>query len=128
MKVVAYGIKAGEKILLAKVNRKLHDITVIGNELTLDTVYYAAGKKALILTNFHALTSQLLKIVSAQGILLIIFWNSTHNSGNHAELPGCDINMIHLSREQNESLHTNNSSVSMAKETIEVLTSWQNKM
>lgn len=48
MKTVAYSVKAFEKEFLAKANQKKHDITLISNPLSLDTVGYAAGKDAVI--------------------------------------------------------------------------------
>ncbi len=52
MRVVAYSIRSYEKELLAKANQKKHDITLISNRLSLETVSYAAGKDAiLVFTN-----------------------------------------------------------------------------
>ena len=48
MKVVAYSIKEFEKEFLARANKKQHDITLISNPLSLDTVMYAEGKEAVI--------------------------------------------------------------------------------
>jgi D-lactate dehydrogenase len=52
MKVVAYSIKEFEKEFLARANKKQHDITLISNSLSLETVMYAEGKEAvLVFTN-----------------------------------------------------------------------------
>ena len=52
MKVVAYSAKAFEKELLAKFNHKKHDITLISNPLSLETIEYALDKDAvLVFTN-----------------------------------------------------------------------------
>ncbi len=48
MRVVAYSIKAGEKEALAIANRKKHEITLISNPLTAETVSFAAGKEAIL--------------------------------------------------------------------------------
>jgi lactate dehydrogenase-like 2-hydroxyacid dehydrogenase len=48
MKVVAYSIKSFEKEPLAIANHKKHEITLISNVLSADTVSYAAGKEAVI--------------------------------------------------------------------------------
>lgn len=48
MKVTAYSIKSCEKELLIKANGKKHDITLISNRLTDDTVSYAEGKDAVL--------------------------------------------------------------------------------
>lgn len=49
MKVVAYNIKDFEKEPLAKANQRKHDITLISNELSLDTIQYAEGKQAVLI-------------------------------------------------------------------------------
>lgn len=49
MRVVAYSIKGFEKELLAKANRKKHDITLISNALSQETAAYAEGKDAIII-------------------------------------------------------------------------------
>ncbi|MHA4895551.1 lactate dehydrogenase [Pedobacter sp. PWIIR3] len=48
MRVVAYSIKAGEKEALAIANHKKHEITLISNSLTAETVSFAAGKEAIL--------------------------------------------------------------------------------
>ena len=48
MRVVAYSIKSFEKEPLAIANHKKHDITLISNSLTAETVSYAQGKEAVI--------------------------------------------------------------------------------
>jgi D-lactate dehydrogenase len=48
MKAVVYSTRSFEREYLAKANHKKHDITLISNALGLDTVAYAAGKKAVI--------------------------------------------------------------------------------
>jgi D-lactate dehydrogenase len=46
MKAVAYSVKAFEKEFLAKANQKKHDITLISNVLSMDTITYAREKDA----------------------------------------------------------------------------------
>jgi len=48
MRVVAYSIKSFEKEPLAIANHKKHDITLISNSLSNETVSYAEGKEAVI--------------------------------------------------------------------------------
>ena len=48
MRVVAYSIKSFEKEPLAIANHKKHDITLISNSLSAETVGYAEGKEAVI--------------------------------------------------------------------------------
>jgi len=51
MKAVAYSVKPFEKEFLAKANQKKHDITLISNDLNVDTAIYAEGKDAVIVLN-----------------------------------------------------------------------------
>lgn len=48
MRVVAYSIKSFEKEPLAIANNKKHEITLISNSLSPETVSYASGKEAVI--------------------------------------------------------------------------------
>lgn len=48
MRVVAYSIKSADKEPLALANHKRHEITLISNSLTAETVFYAKGKDAVI--------------------------------------------------------------------------------
>ncbi|WP_374166602.1 lactate dehydrogenase [Arcticibacter sp. MXS-1] len=50
MRAVAYSIRSFEKEPLAKANHKKHDITLISNPIGLETVQYAAGKEAVIIS------------------------------------------------------------------------------
>lgn len=50
MRAVAYSIRSFEKEPLAKANHKKHDITLISNPIGLETVEYAAGKEAVIIS------------------------------------------------------------------------------
>lgn len=48
MRVVAYSIQAGEKEALAIANHKKHEITLISNSLSAETVSFAEGKEAIL--------------------------------------------------------------------------------
>ena len=52
MKAVAYSIKEFEKEFIARANQKQHEITLISNPLSIETIVYAEGKDAvLVFTN-----------------------------------------------------------------------------
>ena len=72
MKVVAYNIKDFEKELLAKANRKIHDLTLISNALSFSTIHYAEGKEVVIVSEDDALDAQTLLALKAHGISKII--------------------------------------------------------
>ncbi|WP_140936807.1 Rossmann-fold NAD(P)-binding domain-containing protein [Sphingobacterium lumbrici] len=72
MKVVAYNIKEYEKELLAKANAKVHDLTLISNRLSFNTLHYAIGKDAIIISDQDTLDSQLLNELNRIGIKHIV--------------------------------------------------------
>lgn len=71
MKAIAYNIDPREKEWLILANYKKHDITIIANSLTLDTLSFAAGKEALILFNNDLLDAELIEGLKAIGIKYI---------------------------------------------------------
>jgi len=71
MKAIAYNIGSKEKEWLILANYKKHDITIIANSLTLDTLNFAAGKEALIIFNQDLLTAPIIKGLKALGIKYI---------------------------------------------------------
>lgn len=83
MKAVAYSIKAFEKELLARFNNKKHDITLISNRLTMDTVSYAEGKDAVIVFSADDLSVEVLRKLKELGVRYI----STRSTGtDHIDL------------------------------------------
>ncbi|SFH43854.1 Rossmann-fold NAD(P)-binding domain-containing protein [Pedobacter insulae] len=71
MKAIAYNINPKEKEWLILANYKKHDITIIANSLTLDTLNFAAGKEALIVFNKDPLNAPIITGLKAQGIKYI---------------------------------------------------------
>lgn len=71
MKAVAYSIKPFEKEFLAKANQKKHDITLISNPLSLDTVIYAEGKDAVIVFSNDDVSAPVIEKLAAAGIKYI---------------------------------------------------------
>ena len=134
MKVVAYGIKPHEKILLATVNKKLHDITIISNDLTLETINYSVGKNALVLTNFASLTSQLMQRILENGIQLIISWNHRADDVIDRTALG-DIKVKQLIKNDLEILtgdyagiNDDTYAIRFVRKTIETLNNWPEKV
>ncbi len=83
MKAVAYSIKSFEKELLIKANKKRHDITLISNGLTPDTVSYAEGKDAVIVFTNDDLSAPVLQTLKKSGVKYI----STRSTGtDHIDL------------------------------------------
>lgn len=72
MKVIAYSIKVCEKELLTKANSRKHDITLISNRLTLDTIFYAEGKDAVLVFASDDLSKPVLKELKKLGVKFIV--------------------------------------------------------
>jgi D-lactate dehydrogenase len=71
MKAVAYSIKPFEKEFLAKANQKKHDITLISNALSLDTVNFAEGKDAVIVFTNDDVSAAVVEKLAALGVKYI---------------------------------------------------------
>ncbi|TDG36630.1 lactate dehydrogenase [Pedobacter changchengzhani] len=71
MKAIAYNIKPNEKEWLVLANYKKHDITIIANSLTADTIPFATGKEALLVFNNDVLSNELLTGLRDLGIKYI---------------------------------------------------------
>ena len=48
MKAIAYKVLECEKRHLAEANSKVHDLTLISNELNQSTIHYSVGKEAVV--------------------------------------------------------------------------------
>ncbi|UKT64709.1 lactate dehydrogenase [Pedobacter mucosus] len=71
MKVIAYNIRPEEKEWLVLANYKKHDITIIANSLTSDTLSFAVGKEALLVFNNDYLNEAMIQGLKALGIKYI---------------------------------------------------------
>lgn len=72
MKAVVYSTRSFEREYFAKANHKKHDITLISNPLRLDTVAYAAGKKAVIVFATDDLSAVIIEKLACLSIKYII--------------------------------------------------------
>src|SRR5690606_32140050 len=72
MKVVAFNIKEFEKVELALANAKVHDFTLISNELNLRTFHYALGKEVVIISEDDQVGAALLDALYDVGVNKII--------------------------------------------------------
>jgi D-lactate dehydrogenase len=71
MKVVAYNVQTFEKEALADANHKKHDITLISNPLNEETVTYAVGKDAVIVSTNDDLSVSIVRKLADMGIRYI---------------------------------------------------------
>jgi len=72
MKVIAYSIKTCEKELLAKANRKKHDITLISDKLSIENISYAKGKDAVLVFSSDDLPAPLLNDLKKSGVKYVV--------------------------------------------------------
>lgn len=85
MKAVAYSIKTCEKEPLIRANNKKHDITLISNRLTSDTVSYAKGKEAVLVFSSDDLSAPVLNKLKDLGVKYICTRSSGVDHINQAE-------------------------------------------
>lgn len=71
MKAVVYSIKSFEKEYLAKANQKKHDITLISNPLSIDTVGFAKGKDAVVVFTNDDVSAQVISQLKKLGVKYI---------------------------------------------------------
>ena len=71
MKAIAYNIDPKEKECLILANYKKHDITVIANSLTPDTLRFASGKEALIIFNQDPIDAVIIRGLQTLGVKYI---------------------------------------------------------
>ncbi|MDP9046543.1 MAG: 2-hydroxyacid dehydrogenase [Bacteroidota bacterium] len=71
MKAVAYSVKPFERELLATANQKKHDITLISNALSIDTLNFAEGKDAVIVTPNDDVSNAVIEKLAGLGIKYI---------------------------------------------------------
>ncbi len=72
MKAVAYNIEPFEKEFLAKANQKKHDITLIANPLSHDTLNYAAGKDVVIVFTNDDISASVIEKLAGLGVKHIV--------------------------------------------------------
>jgi len=125
MKAVAYNIKPYEKEYLAKANQKKHDITLIANPLSIDTVDYAEGKDAAIVFTDDDVSALVIRKLAALGVKYIVTRSAetSHIDKKAAIIYGIKISNVpgYLQREA----ITAEELQAVANHTIKTLDLWQ---
>ena len=116
MRVIAYNILGPEKEHLAKANGKVHDLTLISNELNFSTMHYAMGKEAIIISDRDLLDRVMLYELYKIGIRNII---TRSRSTEHIDLDYAGELKMHVANVPYE-----NTLEGIARETISNLTQW----
>ncbi|HEY0244385.1 MAG TPA: lactate dehydrogenase [Mucilaginibacter sp.] len=125
MKAVAYNIEPFEKEFLAKANQKKHDITLIANPLSLDTVIYAEGKDAVIVFTNDDVSAAVIEKLAGLGIKYIVTRSADtdHIDKNAAATYGIKISNVPSYPQQADI--TQQALQEVANQTIKNLDLWQ---
>jgi len=116
MKVVAYNIQPFEKESLIKANQKKHDITLISNPITPETVNFAVGKTAVLISENDRLEPRVIDKLADMGIRFI----ATRSTGvNHLDRDAAAIRGIKLANVPEDKAQD------VAAQTIRNLDLWQ---
>lgn len=127
MKVVAYSIKSFEKEPLAIANHKKHEITLISNVLSADTVSYAAGKEAVIVFEDDEVSADVISKLASLGVKYIA---TRSVSTAHIDQDAAEENAMRIASVPAAALLKRSASelsMALAEETISNLDKWQQK-
>lgn len=127
MKVVAYSIKSFEKEPLAIANHKKHDITLISNVLSVDSVSYAEGKEAVIVFEDDDVSAQVIGKLADMGVKYIA---TRSISAAHIDQDAAAIRAIRIASVPPTALiglAEGELPMALAEETILNLDRWQQK-
>lgn len=124
MKAVAYNINPFEKEFLAKANQKKHDITLIANPLSHDTVNYAAGKDAVIVYMNDDIGAPVIEKLADLGVKYMVTCSAKANTvvNKVASAHGIKMSNIPVDPLQEQ---THDAFQEIADQTIESLDLWQ---
>ncbi|WP_316789067.1 lactate dehydrogenase [Pedobacter frigoris] len=125
MKVVAYSIKSSEKEPLAIANHKKHEITLISNSLSIETVSYASGKEAVIVFEEDDVSAAVINKLAELGVKYIATrsTSSAHIDQDVAAVYG--IRLASVPEEILTGLTPAELPLALASETILNLDKWQ---
>jgi lactate dehydrogenase-like 2-hydroxyacid dehydrogenase len=124
MKAVAYNIEPYEKEFLAKANQKKHDITLISNPLSRETVIFAEGKDAIIVLTDDAITAHLIEKLSILGIKYIVTNSDDAGHIDKAAAASYGIKIANISANPLPN-NSNEALQQIADQTIKSLDLWQ---
>lgn len=125
MKVIAYSIKSFEKEFLAKANQKKHDITLISNSLSLDTVVFADGKKAVIVFATDDVSAPIIEKLAKLGVKFIVTGSAGTDHIDKEAAAACNIMIANVPSYSSQSDLTNKDLQEIADQTIKNLDLWQ---
>lgn len=127
MRVVAYSITTTEKEPLAIANHKKHEITLISNPLSIDTVSFAQGKEAVIVFTSDDVSAEVINKLADLGVKYIAS-RSTDVTHIDAVVAGLrNIKIANVPQMATAGLSEIDIPMALATETIQNLDKWQGK-
>ncbi|TKC05945.1 Rossmann-fold NAD(P)-binding domain-containing protein [Pedobacter frigoris] len=125
MKVVAYSIKSSEKESLAIANHKKHDITLISNSLSMETVSYASGKEAVIVFEGDDVSAAVINKLAELGVKYIATRSTSTAHIDQDVAAAYGIRLAGVPQHALAGLTTMEIPLALASETILNLDKWQ---
>ncbi|RZM29349.1 MAG: lactate dehydrogenase [Pedobacter sp.] len=127
MRVVAYSIKSADKEPLALANHKRHEITLISNSLTAETVFYAKGKDAVIVYTGDDVSAPVINQLADLGIKYIATRSTDTSHIDHIAAGVRQLKIANVPQSALTDLDEEGLSMALAVETIHNLDKWQEK-
>lgn len=127
MKVVAYSIKLFEKEPLAIANHKKHEITLISNVLSADTVSYATGKEAVIVFEGDDVSAAVINMLADMGVKYIATRSTSFDHIDHKAATARAISVASVPATALNGVNETELPMALAEETILNLDKWQQK-
>ncbi|SDZ95039.1 Rossmann-fold NAD(P)-binding domain-containing protein [Pedobacter hartonius] len=125
MRVVAYSIKSFEKEPLAIANHKKHDITLISNSLSNETVSYAEGKEAVIVFTDDDVTGAVIHKLADLGVKYIATRSTVTLHIDQDAAASRDIKIANVPAAALLAASVEELPLALARETILNLDKWQ---
>jgi lactate dehydrogenase-like 2-hydroxyacid dehydrogenase len=125
MRVVAYSIKSFEKEPLAIANHKKHDITLISNSLSNETVSYAEGKEAVIVFTDDEVNHIVINRLADLGVKYIATRSTVTMHIDQDAAANRNIKIANVPAAALLSVSTEDLPLALARETILNLDKWQ---
>jgi lactate dehydrogenase-like 2-hydroxyacid dehydrogenase len=127
MRVVAYSIKSAEKEPLAIANHKKHEITLISNALSIETVSFAQGKEAVIVFTSDEVSEEVINKLADLGVKFIATRSNDVLHINAEVAAIRNIKIANVPQMAIAGLSETDIPMALAVETINNLDKWQGK-
>lgn len=125
MRVVAYSIKSAEKEPLAIANHKKHEITLISNSLSAETVFYAKGKDAVVVSADDDVCASVIEQLADMGIRFIATRSTATSHIDNITAGRCNIKIANVPHLLLIPLNLTDLPAALVIETIKNLDKWQ---